>query len=64
MSSFGVPRRRMRGKGLVGDSLHFLAKLANDEHAFKHHTAGYLYVPKKYVANKFAGGRIRRRRFR
>lgn len=72
MSSFGgVPIRRMhrKGGGIVGNTLHYLARLANNEHAFKynrgigeHSISGYLYVPKSSVAKQFAGGRIHKRR--
>ncbi len=70
MSSFGTPvmsanhRLRIagmpvrRGRGIIGNSLHYLGRLANGEDAYRHLGLGgngWLYVPKKDVADAISG---------
>lgn len=52
----GIPLRR--GRGIIGNSLHYLGKLANGEEAYQHIGAagkGWLYLPKASVGNALTG---------
>lgn len=77
MSSFAARsisshhRRKRSGSGIIGNTLHLLGRLANEEHAFKYSRGvgpasvhGYIYIPKKQLDKQFAGGRLRRRNIR